>query len=1701
MARAIDEKIVELKVNKDQFEANLRAAATAMSNLEKSINSMNTQSVDQPTSSFEKLKNTISSISINPIKNMFDYVQNGASKIGSVFGDLFKTNPFSTLSNLASSAVNAVTGIFGNLGRLNPFRNVATNASESFGSIEKSANSVNMAGLSSSVENLSSKFSLMGQVAQGAIQNIGATISNKLMGGWSTMLSGITGGYDEYTNKMKSIQVIMNNIDNPKLSNVKSTLNNLNNYADKTVYSFEDMTYNLGTFTAAGVKLKDAEVAIKGIGNLAAVSGSNTQQASTAMYQLSQALASGKVGLQDWNSVVNAGMGGQKFQKALSETAKELGHGRDESVSFRDSLQDGWLTSEVLLKTLNKFSKDKSMLQAATQVKSFSDLMDTTIEGIGSGWAQVWENIFGDVEQAPKLWTGVANAIGKPINAMSNYLINTSNEFNKLGGRAAVIQGLANVFSTLGKILGSIGDAFKTVFPPATGQQITNMAKEFEKLTENFKVSDSTLSKIKDTFSGFFAIIKLGMSVVSAIGGLLLKMVPTNLLSVILDVTSSIGRFLTQLSNGVTNFSLFTSGSKKASDGINLVASGAKVASNLLGVLGNMAQAIGQAFAPIFESIGKQVMDVVSTISKALSKSGGLDFNKLLNAGLMVSIIKLVQKFGTVMDNLVDSIKNIGSPMDGLKDHFTGLIDSMTDSLKAMTNSVKADTLVKIAAGTLLLAASLQILSNIKNEDVFKSLEIFGAILLMVNMNIKSFASIAPTGIASMLGAATAMDLLAGAVMVLATAVFVLSKIKPEEMIVGLSGLAGMLTMVTAAMIVLGKNKTASISAAAAIAIVANSVLVMAGALAVMSAISFGGLMKGIVGIGAILIELSTFVAIVNNSKLSVSTAAGVVLVSGAVVIMAAAVAAMGMLPTDNMVAGLAAMTAVLLALAGFTQIVKPNSLIQTGAGLVLISSSLNIMAIGIAGLGALDSNTLAQGLLGMGASLLILVAAMNGAQGGIVGAAAVTIMAVAMNLLVPPLAALGAMGLPAIGAALLGLAGAFTVIGVAGLLLAPLVPAILSLSVGIMALSASAALAGAGMLMFGTGLGIVAASGGAAILAIATGLDMLVDSISRDIPKIIKTAEQFVVGFVTAIADAAPQLANAGLQMILGFMQAILNNIPQMVATGMQIVTALANAIAANIGPLITAATTLILNFANGLAQNMDKIIQAGINLINAFANGIRQNQDEIVSTVLNVVESVLEVVITALTKVIGILFGWIPGVKGAMQTAGSEAKGALRDAFDIDTTAKEKTDEFNKNLASGAGGASSAGMTLAQAAKGGIDLADFAPAGTQKGNDFANGLLGPDGRNGNPQGATLAQNAQNGINSVPLGDTGANKGNEFSGGLASTVGGAGTAGQTIAQAANFAAGGVDTNTTGTNKGNEFANGVSSTVGNGQGAGNIIANAANAGANSVSLNGTGNSKGNEFAGGVSSVSNAARQAGNTLTASANGGAASLSLNGTGSNKGNEFKGGLSSTDTYGAGKKLADHANNGMSSADTYSTGSHAGKGFFDGLSSWGRSIADKASEIASSISTKARKALDIHSPSRVMRGIGEFAGQGLVLGLQDQMDNVGNVASDMANAAISGLSDLGQQIQDGIGTLNLDASVTPVVDMSNMQTLSAGTIVGAGAYNPMLGSAGQVVQQQTIDNSTKNVTNNITIEGYNHDPQTLASEIEAYIAKNSFI
>lgn len=390
------------------------------------------------------------------------------------------------------------------------------NAIDGISKVQSAFSKFDTAGVTGGIDTINAKFSAMQTVAFTVMQNIvnDAYAKGKQLAEAFT-IEPVFSGFQEYETQINAIQTILANTQDKgsTLEDVNKALDELNHYADLTIYNFTEMTRNIGTFTAAGVDLQSSVDAIKGIANLAAISGSTSYQASTAMYQLSQAIAAGTVNLQDWNSVVNAGMGGQVFQNALKRTARQMGQDVDGMIekfgSFRLSLSEGkWLTADVLTETLKQFAgaySEADLIQkgysqsqaaeivkmaetatnAATKVKTFTQLFDTLKEAAQSGWTQTWEIIVGDFEEAKDFLTGLSDYFSDIINKSAEKRNNFLKEVFSSSGQYVHKEDWENLTNN-----GVVGYAFRTALMDtarAHGIAIDQMIAEEGSFSESLK--------------------------------------------------------------------------------------------------------------------------------------------------------------------------------------------------------------------------------------------------------------------------------------------------------------------------------------------------------------------------------------------------------------------------------------------------------------------------------------------------------------------------------------------------------------------------------------------------------------------------------------------------------------------------------------------------------------------------------------------------------------------------------------------------------------------------------------------------------------------------------------------------------------------------------------------------------------------------------------------------------------------------------------------------------------------------------------------------------------------------------------------------------------------------------------------------------------------------------------------------------------
>lgn len=413
--------------------------------------------------------------------------------------------------------------------------------------ISRGIKGVDTAGLAAGVEGVSSKFSALQTIAVGALLSVGAKVGELATNTIKKFtISPILDGFREYELKMGSVQTIFSNVKDQgtSLQDVTSALDELNKYADKTIYNFGDMTKNIGLFTAAGVDLDRSVSTIKGMSNAAALFGADAQSAARASYQMSQAMGAGVVKLMDWNSLQNAGMGGAKMREAMMETARVHGVAVDDMVKkhgdFRNSLSEGWLTADIFAETMSRFAGDytdeqlrsmgyteeqirksqelaETATNAAQQVKTFSQLMDTLGEAAGSGWAQTWELLLGDFETATTFFTQLSEMLGGALQKDAALRNSIAQNFVDSGGREAALNTILNLLKAIGSWLAPIRDAFYATFGPGSGEALAGVAKALEKFTSGLVLSENSVKNLTGVFKGLLAPFKIAGSLIGSV--------------------------------------------------------------------------------------------------------------------------------------------------------------------------------------------------------------------------------------------------------------------------------------------------------------------------------------------------------------------------------------------------------------------------------------------------------------------------------------------------------------------------------------------------------------------------------------------------------------------------------------------------------------------------------------------------------------------------------------------------------------------------------------------------------------------------------------------------------------------------------------------------------------------------------------------------------------------------------------------------------------------------------------------------------------------------------------------------------------------------------------------------------------------------------------------------------------------------------
>lgn len=1150
--------------------------------------------------------------------------------------------------------------------------------------IQNAARQINFDRLNSAIEAINYRFSALGSVALKVFDRItDAAINTGQNLVKAITIDPVKSGFSEYEEKMDSVKRILNSAKGVNglpvtLETVNKKLDELNTYSDKTIYSFRDMTTNIGKFTNAGVNLDDSVAAIQGIANEAALSGANAQEASRAMYNFAQALSAGYVKLIDWKSIENANMATVGFKEQLIQTAYELGTLRKEgdkyisttknmngkvseafnaTQGFNDALGHQWMTSEVLTKTLAKYADEtteigKAAFKAATEVMTFSKLIDTLKEAMGSGWAQTWQIIIGDYGEAKELWTGINDVLSDLINSSAASRNKLLSDWEVLGGRKAVLDGLKEAWGGITNAVRDATWAFQRVFPAIDGFDLVNISlgiREFGKSFRQFTAKEGPY--FSKTVQGIASVLDIFRQIISAIARSVSEsLAPAvgpvgDLIHELLRGSAAIGDWLTNLANTTRESDFFYNAIQK-----------------VLGVFRAISDAIQNARDKIYDFLGIQKKLTGADLHRDFASGTLVTFGDGKKLSLLERAIGVITRLGSAIQNFITSVKNsegFKSITEGLQALFealgrfgraiggnlAGLLNSIGVALGNLFKSAKdakPETMLNVFNAGFIGAIGLAISKLSKSltgknpfqviVGFFKSIGNFHNLIKDAGKAMTEFLE-ALTGPLKQLTATLKADVLikiATAIGILAASALVLAAVDPEKLSASLLAIGGLMAELGTFLTLMDKfSSSTSGTAKFGASMISFSIAIGILALAVkgLAEIDPNQLATGVLAVG-VLMTLMVLLGKLGGEKIN---SKGMIAMSVAILILQNAVRALAEIDPDKLVNGVLAV-GILMAL--MTLMSKLGGKNFSGAGMVAVAISITIMKNAIQEFADMDFKSLAKGIGAVGALILALTLFSAFAKRGGIGLSASLIaVAASMRIFAEVIGTIGRMPLDNIGKGLIGIG--YSLLGVVlalnfipkGAILKAAAVAIIAHSLGLIA-DVMAQLGkfdikkmGIALLGLGGALAEIAvatammtgtATGAIALRAVAGSLTMLVPVLqtlgSMNFTTILQALAAMALTFTLlyaagiALGPVTPVLLGlAGAMALLGLSTVLLGAGLTAIGVGLAVMSA---AIVARAASVVTALGVLVTGIIGLFPLIIASIVRGFTSIVSAIGD-----------------------------------------------------------------------------------------------------------------------------------------------------------------------------------------------------------------------------------------------------------------------------------------------------------------------------------------------------------------------------------------------------------------------------------------------------------------------------------------------------------------
>ena len=1514
----------------------------------------------------------------------------------------------------------------------------------------------------------------------------------------------------------------------------KAALDTINYGVQDTAYGLDAAAKAASMFGASGMSLEEMKTPLRAISGVAAMTGSsyeniadifttvagNGRLMGEQLLQLSSRGLNAAATIADYYNDTHEGA--KKTEKDIREMVSKgeidfatfsaamdsaFGqHAKDANETFTGSLAN---MKTALSRIVADFAQPymKAMIPvhnaaggAIKEVQKWLNREDGLVANVTSG-----------MEKLSNIATNVIKTLtGHTDEETGEYI------FGHVGHLAAALE---NVLRSIFSIIKPIGSAFKEIFPTASIDTIKKALVYVDMLSFSLREKIAKQSgNLKEGYKGVFTIFKALGNAISFLVSIIKALTAPfgGIINIIGTLIGIVGKAIQRFYDWASNSELVQKGAQKiveyvgkASQAIHDFVTNSKVLSFIGNIIGGVATGLSylgkgiaslfksfknsslfdkfaQGFAKIKEALkgfgsGKKIdfnaiftgiftgLDSFSEkIKKVIGFISKIDFKEVINTGMFAMLTGAILELVGAVDLLIDKtvvgkgkIIKLGSQMHSMLIDLDTYINKNLDTKKL---KAKALVILAMAAALVVLVFAVKSLAQLDTEGLVKGLLSVGILFKMLNSEIDALSKNLDTKKSGdMIKTAVALLIFTSAIKSLSKSVVRLGELNWGSLIRGLVGVGALLAGLN-----LFLNNTdfdkISFSKGLGLLLIAQSLKSMSKAVEKLGNLNLKQLIKGLGGVAVLLTAIGVFTKISGDPKHMISAGAGMILLATSMLIFASAVKKFGNLKADEVTQGLFLLAVNLGILAAAVKIMSPGKALGVGAALIVMSVGILAIAGALKILSTISSEGIMIGLVGIIGSLAalgILAVAVNPAK-LIATAAAIVIFAAGLTLLVPPLVAFGKMKLETICGALAMLAGIFLVFGVAAMALSGAILPMLGLGAAILVLGAGITVTAAGLMLLAAAFAALAVSAAAGAAALVAAITTIITGIITMIPAIGAALAEGVLNFLAVLSNGAAQVAVAATKLGMALLTAIVNLIPAIVNAGLRLIVGLMQGINSHIGAIASLAIQIVGNFILGIAAGIGTIIQAGIALmiafINGLAQGIRDNTEKVIAAAKNMMSAVVEAILTVLQE----LLGKIPVIGDDISEALESAKEGVQDFFDVEEAEKMSSEYMagiKKGIDKGKDGvgrsAKDTGKKAKESTKEGMAGMD---AVSQAGVDeLVNGLNNgkiPVSNAADALGGQIPEELKPYMDQ--LNSTGAAGSINLANGMTSKTEDVKKAAQTVRSASSgeLRAAARDASTSGSTVSSNYANSMSGNQSQAKTAGAQVAKASTTEIKTAekSASASGKSAGGSFSSSLGSPTNinstrkSARELAYTASVSVS------AYNSSFVTTGNNMAAGLES--------------------------------GFRTRMTRTIATIAAKAREAAQA----ANKGAEVRSPSRITMKTGRFIAEGLSYGMKKRMPYVLNAMSDMGESAADSVTSAMSTVYDLLNS-ELDASprITPVLDLSKvnngvnslnrmLDTRSISANVGYG-ISGMVGASTQSVNRVTNDNSTQ--TYNVNVYG----------------------